>query len=94
VHAIEAASARRRNPIGEAHALHAIRLIAGHLEAAVDDPGDRTARAAMQVAACLAGLAIDGAGTGVAHALGHALGTLAGMPHGRAVALALRIALP
>jgi alcohol dehydrogenase class IV len=94
VHAIEAASARRRNPISEAQALQAIRMIAGHLEAAVDNPGDRAARAAMQVGACLAGLAIDGAGTGIAHGLGHALGTLARVPHGRAVALSLRIALP
>jgi len=94
VHAVEAASARRRNPISEAQALQAIRMIAGHLEAAVDNPGDRAARAAMQVGACLAGLAIEGAGTGIAHALGHALGTLARVPHGRAVSLALRVALP
>jgi alcohol dehydrogenase class IV len=44
-------------------------------------------------AACLAGRAIDRAGTGVAHALGHALGSLAGVPHGRAVALGLDAAL-
>jgi alcohol dehydrogenase class IV len=94
VHAIEAASGRRCNPISDAQALHAIRMIAGHLEAAVCDSGDRAARAAMQVGACLAGLAIDSAGTGIAHALGHALGSLARVPHGRAVALALRIALP
>jgi alcohol dehydrogenase class IV len=94
VHAIEAASARRCNPIAEAQALHAIHLIVDALEAAVGNPEDRAARSAMQVAACLAGLAIDGAGTGVAHALGHALGTLARVPHGRAVALSLRVALP
>ncbi|MGH6913685.1 MAG: iron-containing alcohol dehydrogenase, partial [Geminicoccales bacterium] len=94
VHAIEAASARRSNPIAEAQALQAIRLIVGALEAAVHNPSERAARSAMQIAACLAGLAIDGAGTGIAHALGHALGTLAKVPHGRAVALSLRVALP
>ena len=39
-------------------------------------------------------MAIDACGTGIAHAFGHALGTLAGVHHGRAVALALRVTLP
>ena len=37
----------------------------------------------------LAGVAIDGGGTGMAHAIGHALGTLGHVPHGVAVAAAL-----
>ena len=40
-------------------------------------PDDLEARQAMQEAALLAGLAIDGGGTGIAHSIGHALGTLA-----------------
>ncbi len=47
----------------------------------------------MQEAALLAGLAIDAAGTGMAHSIGHALGTLAGMPHGLAVSVGLSAAL-
>ena len=47
----------------------------------------------MQSAALLAGLAIDGGGTGIAHCIGHALGTLAGVPHGIAVAVGLAAAL-
>ena len=47
----------------------------------------------MQEAALLAGLAIDGGGTGVAHSIGHALGTLAHVPHGVAVAIGLAAAL-
>jgi alcohol dehydrogenase len=92
VHAIEAVTGRRANPIVAGPALHAIRLVVEHLPAAV--AGDVDARQAMQEAALLAGLAIDGAGTGIAHSIGHALGTLAGVPHGVAVAIGLAAALP
>jgi alcohol dehydrogenase class IV len=47
----------------------------------------------MQEAALLAGLAIDGGGTGIAHSIGHALGTLAHVPHGVAVAIGVAAAL-
>ena len=46
------------------------------------------------IAAALAGLAIDQAGTGLAHAIGHALGGLAGIHHGAACALAEQVVLP
>lgn len=88
VHAIEAATARRADPVAQAWALHAIRLVAQHLETAVQG-ADPEARGGMLVAASFAGYAIDRAGTGVAHALGHALATLGHLHHGRAVALAL-----
>jgi alcohol dehydrogenase class IV len=92
VHAIEAATGRRANAVVAAPALHAIRLIREHLPAATG--GDPAARQHMQSAALLAGLAIDGGGTGVAHSIGHALGTLARIPHGLAVAVGLAAALP
>jgi alcohol dehydrogenase class IV len=91
VHAIEAATGRRTNAVVAAPALQAIRLIRDHLPAATR--GDPAARQQMQSAALLAGLAIDGGGTGVAHSIGHALGTLAGVPHGLAVAVGLAAAL-
>lgn len=94
VHAIEAATNRRGNPFTDASALQAIRLVCQHLATAVHRPDDLSARAGMLIAACLAGLAIDGAGTALAHGLGHALGTIARVPHGRAVALSLRVTLP
>jgi alcohol dehydrogenase class IV len=93
VHAIEAATVQRANPAGTAFALHAIRLIAESLPRAVEAPQDLEARGQMQIAACLAGLAIDQAGTGVAHAIGHALGTIGKVHHGRAVGHCLRAAL-
>lgn len=93
VHAIEAATSRRATSLSDAHALHAIRLASTALLRALENPEDLAARGDMLVAAFLAGLAIDQAGTGIAHALGHALAGLAPVAHGRAVALALRAAL-
>ena len=90
VHAIEACTIRRANPMNDGVCLQAIRLIVSHLPRAVSAPDDLEARAHVQIAASLAGIAIDNSGTGVAHALGHALGHV---HHGRAVGLSLRTAL-
>jgi len=56
-------------------------------------PDDLAARGFVQIAAASAGVAIDNAGTGVAHALGHALGAVGHVHHGRAVGLSLRVAI-
>jgi alcohol dehydrogenase class IV len=93
VHALEAVSGRRSTALVTAPALHAMRLVVDHLPIAVAAPNDLGARQAMQEAALLAGLAIDGGGTGIAHSIGHALGTLAHVPHGVAVAIGLAAAL-
>ena len=94
VHAIEAMTNRRSHPLGDANALQAIRLVSLYLRRAVKDGGDLEARGHLQIAAALAGLAIDVNGTAVAHAIGHALGTVGRVHHGRAVGLSLRVALP
>ena len=94
VHAVEAVTGRRCNSLVAAPALHAIRLVLDHLPSAVDDGADLAAREAMQEAALLAGMAIDGGGTAMAHSIGHAIGTRAHVPHGVAVAVGLAAALP
>jgi len=91
VHAIEACSAKNSNPLVQAFGLHAIRLISQNLEKTLEQPQDLDARAKLLMASTLAGMAIDTAGTGIAHAIGHALGTIAGIHHGRAAALALKV---
>ncbi|WP_119165808.1 iron-containing alcohol dehydrogenase [Algihabitans albus] len=93
VHAIEAATNRNADSFSRAPALEAVRLVAGNLGRAVTRGDDLKARGQVQLAAFLAGQAIDTAGTGVAHALGHALGTLGRVHHGRAVGLSLAVAL-
>ncbi|MGH6932999.1 MAG: iron-containing alcohol dehydrogenase [Dongiaceae bacterium] len=93
VHAIEACTIRRANPLNDAVCLHAIRLVVGNLQRAVEAPDDLDARGNMQIAAAAAGIAIDSAGTGIAHAMGHALGVIGHVHHGRAVGLCLRAAI-
>lgn len=93
VHAIEAATIRRANAMNDAICLQAIRLVVRHLRRAVEMPDDLEARGGMQIAAALAGTAIDNSGTGIAHAMGHALGAVGHVHHGRAVGLCLRAAL-
>ncbi|EDP65078.1 alcohol dehydrogenase [alpha proteobacterium BAL199] len=94
VHAIEACTHRRATPVVEGMALQAIRLVAGNLQRVIAQPGDLEARGRVALGSAIAGVAIDACGTGIAHAFGHALGTLAHVHHGRAVALAMRVALP
>lgn len=93
VHAIEATTNKTCGPGIDLPAMSAIGLVRTYLPRAARDPADLEARGGMLRAACLAGLAIDRGGTGIAHAFGHALGTLAKVPHGRAVGLGLRASL-
>ena len=94
VHAIEAATIHAANASSRDDGLRAMRLVRKWLKRAVEAPEDIRARRAMQIAACRAGFAIDASGTGAAHAFGHGLANLGAIPHGRAVALALRVVLP
>jgi alcohol dehydrogenase len=94
VHAVEAATNRNANPIAGSYAHEAIRLVARHLLKALESPDDLEARAGLQWAAALAGIAIDNCGTAIAHALGHAMGSLRPIHHGRAVGIAMLASLP
>jgi alcohol dehydrogenase class IV len=89
VHAVEAATNANASPANNVHAHAAIALVARHLAAAVADGGDLAAREGLQRAAALAGIAIDNAGTAIAHNVGHALASLRPIHHGRAVGLAM-----
>jgi alcohol dehydrogenase class IV len=89
IHAIEACTCQGRNTISDALGLHAIRLVSKHLVTAIKTPDDLTARSGMQIASTLAGSAFAQTGTAGAHAIGHALATIAKVPHGRAVAIAM-----
>lgn len=94
VHAVEAATNRHAFAMNDLFCHEAIRLVARWLPRAVEAPGDLAARAALQRAACLAGIGIDNAGTAIAHGIGHALASLRPILHGRAVGLALLATLP
>jgi alcohol dehydrogenase class IV len=90
VHAIEAfTSVRLKNPVSDALAREALRLLAGNLQRACDVPGDSDARAAMLLGAHLAGVAFANAPVAGVHALAYPLGGHFHVPHGVSNALML-----
>lgn len=91
VHAVEAyTSARLKNPVSDALAREALRLLTANLLTACTDPQDMTAREAMLLGAHLAGLAFSNAPVAGVHALAYPLGGLHHLPHGVTNALMLR----
>ena len=94
VHSVEAyTSARLKNPLSDALAREALRLLAGNLLKAIEQPGDVEARSAMLLGAHLAGLAFANAPVGGVHALAYPLGGIHHLPHGLSNALMLRVVL-
>ena len=88
-HAIEAYTCLQKNPISDAYALGAIRLITQNLEQAVKNGKDDRARLAMANASMMAGAAFSNSMVGVIHAIGHALGGVCHVPHGDAMTILL-----
>ena len=90
VHAVEAyTSARLKNPLSDALAREALRLLSSNLLTVIDTPGDSGALG--NAARCaLAGLAFANAPVAGVHALAYPLGGLHHLPHGLSNALMLR----
>lgn len=93
VHALEACTNQKRTPVSDLFAHEALRLAAAALPAAVADGKDLGARGRMQLASAYAGIAIDLAGTAIAHALAHGLAAFGPIGHGQATALGLEATL-
>ena len=90
VHAIEAYSSRlRKNPMSDALAREALRLLSGNLIAACTDGRDPEARENMLLGATLAGQAFSNAPVAAVHALAYPLGEHYHLPHGLTNALML-----
>ncbi|MFZ3202719.1 MAG: iron-containing alcohol dehydrogenase [Pseudomonas sp.] len=90
VHAIEAyTSALQKNPLSDLLAREALRLLAANLDEAVHNGGNRQARQAMLLGACLAGQAFANAPVAAVHALAYPLGGHFHIPHGLSNALVL-----
>jgi len=91
VHAVEAyTSARLKNPLSDALAREALRLLNSNLLRVIEQPSDLEARSAMLLGAHLAGLAFSNAPVAGVHALAYPLGGLHHLPHGLTNALMLR----
>jgi alcohol dehydrogenase class IV len=81
-HAIEAYTSKAANPMADAQAIHAVRLIAANLVRAVTKGDDLEARTAMQSAATLAGWSISSSAVGLVHSMSHTIGARYEVPHG------------
>jgi alcohol dehydrogenase len=81
-HAIEAYVAALANPVTDACALAAVRLVAEYLPQAVANGDNLEARDKMAYAEYLAGMAFNNAGIGIVHAMAHQPGALLNKPHG------------
>jgi alcohol dehydrogenase class IV len=91
VHAIEAYTSRhKKNPLSDAAAREALRLLSSNLVAACKDGKDRAAREAMLLGATLAGQAFANAPVAAVHALAYPLGGRYHIPHGLSNALMLQ----
>ncbi|MFI1960463.1 bifunctional acetaldehyde-CoA/alcohol dehydrogenase [Streptomyces althioticus] len=89
-HAIEAYVSVYANDFTDGLALHAIRLVFGHLEAAVNNRADAAeAREKMHNAGTIAGMAFGNAFLGIVHAMSHTLGATFHIAHGRTNAVLL-----
>jgi 1,3-propanediol dehydrogenase len=88
-HAIESYVSKDANPVTDAAAIQAIKLVSNNLRQAVALGDNLVARENMAYASLLAGMAFNNANLGYVHAMAHQLGGLYDMPHGVANAMLL-----
>jgi len=88
-HAVESHVSRAATPASRVFSREAWRLLAENLPRVFADGGDVAARSAVQLGAAWAGLAIENAMLGAAHALANPLTAMHGVVHGQAVGLML-----
>lgn len=90
VHAIEAYTSEiKKNPVSDALALRALKLLVDHIEVVLAQPAHADARQAMLLGSLLAGMAFANAPVGAVHALAYPLGGRFHVPHGLSNALML-----
>ncbi len=89
-HAVEAIIHHKPEPIAEAYAEKALRLIHRALPKLVKDLKDIKAREDMALAATLAGAAINTCMCHHSHAIGHSLGSVFHLPHGACCAVGFK----
>ena len=88
-HAVETAVTTRRTPISTLFSHAAFRLLDPHYDRVLADPDDVDARAAMQLGAFYAGVAIEQSMLGAAHACANPLTARYALTHGVALAILL-----
>ena len=81
-HAVEAMTSVQREPVADALAMHAIRLLNKYLPRCIKNGSDMEARGQVQLAATMAGWAFGNAMVGIVHAMAHSIGAISHVPHG------------
>jgi alcohol dehydrogenase class IV len=81
-HGIEAYVSRKANPLTDPVALSSITKIHANLRTAWTDPGNRSAREAMSIAALQGGLAFTNSSVCLVHGMSRPLGLVFRLPHG------------
>lgn len=90
VHAIEAYTNRhKKNPVSDALAREALKLLSENIVSACETPGDAKVRANMLLGAMLAGQAFCNSPVGAVHGMAYPLGALFHIPHGLSNSLML-----
>jgi alcohol dehydrogenase len=85
-HALETYVTTKRTDLSMDYSRRAWELLSVNFIKVIDDPHDLEARSAMQLGACLSGLAIENSMLGAAHALANPLTAHFNIVHGQAVA--------
>ena len=88
-HAIEAYTCKIPNPLSDALALQAIKLIAKHLPPAAEDGHDKKARSGLALGSMLGGMAFSNARVAAVHTLAETMGGYYDGPHGMLCGLLL-----
>ena len=92
-HCVEAVYSTETQPLTDAYCLRGIGLIARYLPRAVENSRDLEALSYVQVAACLSGMGVYSAWTGIHHAIVHVVGGRHKAPHAEIHALMLPYAM-
>jgi alcohol dehydrogenase class IV len=88
-HGIEAYVSQKANALTDPLAAECIRLTASHLLTAWQEPGNRSAREAMMLAACLGGMAFANSSVCLVHGMSRPIGAIFHLAHGLSNALLL-----
>ena len=88
-HAIEAYTCIQKNPLSDAYAISAIKIIMDNIEIAVKNGENKKARLSMANASLLAGISFSNSMVGLVHAIGHSIGAVSKVPHGDAISILL-----
>jgi alcohol dehydrogenase class IV len=92
-HAFEAFVSTVSSPLTDMAAISAVRLVAGNLLGAYQEPANIKFRENMMMASLMAGLAFSNASLGIVHAMAHSLGGTLDLPHGECNAILLEKAV-